>query len=552
MHRITTLCRYIIAATLCCCTALVSAKDNYPKNPDIDIVHYVFELSLTEQSDTITGKATVEILFRKQGTAQVRLDLRSLVEAGSMRGKGMMVDSIVLKNEPVQYRHANDVLWINCPPSAVSQKSAFIIYYHGIPATGLHIKPNKFGDKTFFSDNWPNLTRNWLPVIDHPYDKATCEFIVTAPERYAVVSNGLKLEESSIGNHLKRTHWKQSVPIASWLYVLGVAEFAVQYLDTFEGKSIETWVMRQERDSGFYVFSEPTKEALRFFSDYIGPFAYEKLANIQSNSVSGGMEAASAILYAQNSVSLASVHNWRHVVVHEIAHQWFGNAVTEADWDDVWLSEGFATYFTDMFVEHAAGKDAFINSLKQERKRVFQHHKSFPAYSVVHENLQDMSEVTSVQTYYKGAWILHMLRNRIGNSAFQQGIRNYYKKYFNSNATTSHFQYEMEQASGEDLSGFFHQWLVQKGNLLLNGTWQYASRTKEIIVTLQQVQPTEAYDIPVEIGIFNEKQGIPEIHTIRLTDKSAMQFHIPAGRQPQTVEIDPRVVLLSENTFTKK
>ena len=268
-----------------------------------------------------------------------------------------------------------------------------------------------------------------MATIDHPYDKATCEFIIIAPAHYQVISNGLKIEETNLANGNRLTHWKQSVPIAPWLYVLGVAKFAVQYVDDFDGKSIETWVYPQDRDAGFYDFAIPTKSALEFYSDRIGPFSYEKLANIQSNSVSGGMEAASAILYSENSVVGDRNERWRNVVIHEIAHQWFGNAVTEYDWDDVWLSEGFATYFTLLFIEHEYGRDAFMEGLEKSKKRVDDFYTKNPGYRIVHDNLTDMSKVTSIQTYQKGSWMLHMLRGVVGTDVFWKGIQSYYKKY---------------------------------------------------------------------------------------------------------------------------
>ena len=207
----------------------------------------------------------------------------------------MLVSQVVSEGKTLAYTHENDALTIQLPtPAIVDQRSSYTVIYKGVPATGLKIANNKYGDRTFFSDNWPNKGRNWLATIDHPYDKATCEFIITAPAHYQVISNGLKIEETNLVNGERLTHWKQSVPIATWLYVLGVAKFAVQYVDRFDGKSIETWVYPQDRDAGFYDFAIPTKSALEFYSDRIGPFSYEKLANIQSNSVSGGVEAASA------------------------------------------------------------------------------------------------------------------------------------------------------------------------------------------------------------------------------------------------------------------
>ena len=526
-----------------------NGKDTYPKNQDIDIQHYRFELTLSEDSDEIRGMAFIDIKFKKDGVSKLRLDLFSKAQEGG----GMVVESILQAGTPLVYSHVNNELWISLSDSSsLDQQIQIAISYHGIPALGLHIKPNKFSDRTFFSDNWPNLTSRWLPTVDHPYDKATCEFIITAPAHYQVVSNGLKVEETNLSATIKKTHWRQSVPISCWLYVLGVADFAVQYVDSFEGKSIQTWVFHQDRDAGFLDFAKPTKEALEFYSSYVGPFVYEKLANIQSNSVSGGMEAASAILYSEKSVTGDHSIRWRNVVIHEIAHQWFGNAVTESDWDDVWLSEGFATYFTSLFIEHAYGRDEFVQTLKASRNQVYDHDKKFPAYRVVHESLSDMSQVTSSQTYQKGAWTLHMLRNLIGDAMFQQGIQNYYRRYLNSNATTADFQQEMEKASGLDLNNFFKQWLYQPGNVVLNGGWRYDSRTKQLNIDLVQVnRPGSSYILPLEIGIYKMGQDLPEIRKITVTPSST-KFSLPLEGSPEQVVVDPRTVLLAQWTFVKK
>jgi aminopeptidase N len=420
-----------------------------------------------------------------------------------------------------------------------------------LPATGLKIANNKYGDRTFFSDNWPDKGRNWLPIVDHPYDKATCEFIVTAPAHYQVVSNGLKIEESDLANGNRVTHWRQSVPIASWLYVLGVARFAVQYVDQFDHKSIETWVYYQDREAGFYDFAEPTKQALEFYSSYVGPFVYERLANIQSNSVSGGMEAASAILYSENSVVGDRNVRWRNVVIHEIAHQWFGNAVTEHDWDDVWLSEGFATYFTLLFIEHAYGHDAFMAGLADSKKRVDAFYVKNPNYHIVHDNLQDMEQVTSSHTYQKGSWILHMLRGVMGSENFRKGIRAYYSRYLNGNATTADFRREMEEASGMDLKDFFDQWLYKPGTLQYNGSWQYNDKKKEIRIIIDQVQTDGSlFKMPVQIAI-HTAQGKPVIKTLQVNEKKN-EFTIPIDAAPLNIVLDPDSWVLMDAKWVKK
>lgn len=527
----------------------VALADHYPKNPKIDIEHYRFQLTLSDATDEIVGEATVSVRFVDAGVSTLRLDL--IGKSDSLGGKGMTVTQVLSEGRPVAYRHDHDALYIDLPAASQNeQRSAYTISYHGIPASGLKIAPNKYGDRTFFSDNWPDKGRNWLPLVDHPYDKATSEFLVTAPAQYQVVSNGLLIEETDLKDGNRLTHWKQSVPIASWLYVLGVARMAMQQVDQFEHKAIQTWVYHQDRDKGFYDFAEPTRQVLEFYSAYIGPFVYEKLANIQSNSVSGGMEAASAILYSENSVVGDRNVRWRNVVIHEIAHQWFGNAVTEYDWDDVWLSEGFATYFTLLFIEHQYGRDEFIQGLAASKKTVMEFDGKNPGYRIVHDNLQDMSKVTSIQTYQKGSWILHMLRGIMGDDAFWRGIRLYYHRYMNRNASTDDFRRAMEEAGGLDLKSFFDQWLYKPGFLKVNGTWTYAAKTKEVVIKLEQVQADGSlFRMPLQVGVYSS-DGKVLIQTVNLAEKSRT-YTILVDFMPTEVVIDPNSWVLIDGAIQK-
>jgi len=525
--------------------------DNYPKNPRIDALNYIFKLELSDDTDEILCETTIEVRFLDEGIQELRLDL--IKTSSELKGKGMGVSRVTSNGNSLIFTHENDALTITlAAPSIVNQRSKYRVVYKGIPASGLKIANNKHGDRTFFSDNWPNRARNWLATIDHPYDKAMCEFIVTAPDHYQVISNGLKVEETDITAGKRLTHWKQSVPIAPWLYVLGVARFAVQYVDEFKGKSIQTWVYPQDRDAGFYDFAEPTKKVLEFYSDYVGPFSYEKLANIQANSVGGGMEAASAIFYGDKSVTGKRTVRWRNVIIHEIAHQWFGNAVTEYDWDDVWLSEGFATYFTLLFIEHQYGRDAFVEGLKASQKRVNAFYEKNPDYRIVHNNLKDMRKVTTRQTYQKGSWILHMLRGVIGTDNFWKGIQSYYHKYRDANATTDDFLREMEEASGRDLSGFFRQWLYKGGTLKYAGTWQFDSAQSQITIRLDQAQNDGSiFKMPLEVGLYLAEQNGPQIEVLQVNEKSNI-FTIKVASEPENVILDPHTWVLMEADFSKR
>ncbi len=531
-------------------SSLCAHADTYPVNPGIDVIHYRFTLDLSDETGRLNGTAAIQVKFLADGIDHLRLDLTSRSEMSGTAG--MTVSTVTNSGHPLPFRHEHDVLLIDLP--SASNAGAVLdveVQYAGYPATGLLIRENKYGERSAFSDNWPDKARNWLPTVDHISDKATSEMIVIAPEEWQVVSNGLLAEQSGLGNGLRLTHWKQSVPIAPWLYVLAASNFAIQYVDEFDRKSIETWVYWQDRDAGFYDFAVPTKQVLEFMSAYVGPFVYEKLANIQGNSVGGGMEAASAILYADDSVTGERTPRWRYVIVHEIAHQWFGNSVTESSWDDVWLSEGFATYFSYLFFEYADGHDAFIASMADTREKVFDFYQEEPAYRIVHDDLDDMSKVTTRQIYNKGAWVLHMLRNRIGDENWWKGIRNYYRKFMNSHASTADFRREMELACECDLGAFLDQWLYQGGNIVLEGEWRYNDAAEAVEVSLSQVQDDGfLFSADVELGVFNPGETVPTIYRVAI-DENGGRISIPMSREPAKVVIDPRTVLLAQWTFEK-
>ena len=262
------------------------------------------------------------------------------------------------------------------------------------------------------------------------------------------------------------------------------------------------------------------------------------------------MEAASAILYSDKSVKGDRNIRWRNVVIHEIAHQWFGNSVTEYDWDDVWLSEGFATYFTLLFIEHEYGRDAFVDGLKSSQKRVDSFHEKNPNYTVIHNNLKNMKDVTSSQTYQKGSWILHMLRGILGTDLFWKGIRAYYLKYKDLNASTEDFKNVMEEVSGINLTTFFNQWLYNPGILKLKGQWYYDKSETEIVLEIKQVQAGGILiEMPIEIAI--DSKNNRKIEKIKLSE-AFRKYRIKVNEEPSNVSLDPNLWVLMNSSFRKK
>jgi aminopeptidase N len=533
--------RTLAIALLVALAAAPTHADTYPRQPGVDAIHYAFRLSLDDGSNQIAGDAAITLRI-VEPVKVVALDLTT-----AAAGKGMTVSAVTISGRPAAFTHAEDRLRIPLTaPVRTGEEITIGVSYTGVPGNGLRLIPNIHGERTIFSENWPNRARQWLPMIDHPYDKATGEFVVTAPAHYQVVANGRLVEELDVANGLRRTHWKQSVPIASWLYALGVARFAVRHYDVVRGIPQQVWVFPQNREQGATIFELTGRRAFEYFSDRIGPYSYEKLAHVQAAGIGGGTEHASVIFYGEKGVA-----GGRAPVVHEVAHQWWGNAVTEKDWDDVWLSEGFATYFTHLYTEQFDGRDAFVHGLRGDVQTIRNAHKSMPEQPIIHRNLSDMSGVLNRLVYQKAGWVLHMLRGTIGTDQFWTGIREYYRRYRDQNASTDDFRQVMEQAAGVPLSWFFEQWLTRPGMPSLRGSWRYDAGAKRIAIDLAQTQTGAAYRLPLEIGIVSAP-GQTRVERAELKAASG-QFTFASDVEPVSVVVDPNTWLLLESVeFVKK
>jgi aminopeptidase N len=262
----------------------------------LDIKHYSFYITLNDSNNIIEGKAEITTTFTSNEN-KVMFDLTNK----NKDGKGMSVTSVTKNNLKVSFSQDSQHLIIN----DVVQKNTERIYhinYKGIPADGLIISNTKYGDRSFFADNWPNRAHNWIPCNDHLSDKATVDFFVTAPDHYQVVSNGKKVEETNLPHHLKLTHWKEEAPLPTKVMAIGVTNFAVNNVGSVDCIPVSSWVFPQDRDSGFAHYAI-AKNILRWYISHIGPYAFEKLANVQSKTIFGGMENAGCIFFSENSVN---------------------------------------------------------------------------------------------------------------------------------------------------------------------------------------------------------------------------------------------------------
>ena len=244
----------------------------YGQANGIDVLHYKFNLVLTDSSDVIHGLATIHFITT-QSSNEVGFDLTGLNNAK----KGMSVQAVTENGKAVSFVHKENKLILNFDgPLKANEEKEIQVQYSGIPSDGLIISKNKYGHRTFFSDNWPNRAHAWLPCKDEPGDKAAVEFIITAPVHYQVISNGIEVEHSNLDENRTLSHWKEDTPLPTKIMVIGVAAFAVNLSGFTNGVPVSSWVYPEDREKGFYDYA-PAKDILAFFMNYIGPYGYKNL-----------------------------------------------------------------------------------------------------------------------------------------------------------------------------------------------------------------------------------------------------------------------------------
>jgi len=507
------------------------ADDGYKRNPLIDVINYTFRISVSDTSDTIYGEALISINFRGK-VSEMEFDLKSL----RSDGKGMVVDSVIFSSGGVKWTHTDNKLRIFSNNEFASVTSGILkVAYHGIPADGLIISENKFGNRSFFSDNWPDRAGNYLPCIDHPYDKATVEFIIIAPSHYEVVASGYLVEESHLAGDMKLTRWKEDVPLATKVMAFGAAEFDFMLAGVAGNVPVWTYVYKENSREGFYDYGIAIKP-VEFFSELIGPYSYEKLANVQSKTIFGGLENAGCIFYSENSVT--GKGRAEGLIAHETAHQWFGNSVTESDWHHIWLSEGFATYLTSVYLEKNYGRERLAEEMKTDREQVIRYYLKSPR-PVIDTTITNLMRLLSVNSYQKGAWVLHMLRHELGDEIFWRGMSSFYGRFRNKNALTSDFEKVMEEVSGKELSGFFHQWLYVAGQPDLKITSTSSKKKGYTEILIEQKQES-LYSFPLEL-LINSQEGEYR-KSIRINERLT-KLTIKSAKISQIVP-DPDVNLL--------
>jgi len=494
----------------------------------VDAIAYRICVYLDGETSAVAANAEIVLLVMKAGTDHVHFDF-----------VGLTVDSVKVDGADTAFSREPLSLEVELEGRAAPGDTVEVsVFYHGTPEDGLIFRRNAYGRPAVFADNWPDRARYWFPSIDHPRDKATVEFRVRAPADWEVVASGRLVEEQVLDGDTKLTVWATDHPIPVYTMVFGAAELSVEELGALGCEvgsdrcvRITQWVYGEDVERGRVLFRR-APEIVAFFDSLIGPFPYEKLALVQSSTRYGGMENASAIFFGEGVVRRG---RGDVVVAHEIAHQWFGDAVTEREWSHLWLAEGFATYFASVFYEFR-GDETLAQRLRDSAEARYLASPQDVARPVIDSLPANLMELLNANNYQKGAWVLQMLRELLGDETFFTGIRRYYAEYRHATALTADLQRVMEEVSGRELDWYFDQWLRRPGypQVETRHAWDAGEGTLELHVS--QVQSWPAYRLPLTVEAAGDGYSLRRTFWVEGSD-SRHDWSLPG--EPRRVRVDP-------------
>ncbi len=406
----------------------------------IDVDHY--DVTLAYETDRRSLSSTVTVT----GTLLADLDQITLDSNGpeieAVRSDGAVADFTVEGRELVidlgASRNRGDGF-------TVSVDSTLEVVDQNFYAGDAGLFPTDAG---LWSVNEPDGVSTWLPVSDHPSDKATWTFHITVPADLTAVANG-ELTAIGPGSEVSTFTWDQNEPMASYLVLLLVGDY--ELVDdgvSDSGVELDHAVLRSDRDD-LDAYLTVTRDQMRFFESLFGPYPFERYGLAITDSIGGlAMETQGLSLFSSHELdgSLGPVQ--QAFLAHELAHQWFGNAVSPASWNDIWLNEGFATYAQWLWFDEAG-----LGDIERTAQRTL---AGLPATGWP---LSEPDELFGTVVYDGGAVTLHALRRTVGDDAFFEGLRAWVVRYRDGSATTADFQAVMEDISGIDLDAFVADWV---------------------------------------------------------------------------------------------
>lgn len=491
--------------------------------------------------------------------------------------KGMEIKGISLSNKPLKYSYLNDTLKIVLDKTYKKTESYTVkIDYISKPNErstsgskaitsdkGLYFINPKGESKTVMPQIWTQGESEsnsvWFPTIDSPNMKSTQEIYMTVDAKYTTLSNGKLISSKQNSDGTRTDYWKQDLPHAPYLFMMGVGEFKVvkDFYTRPDGSKMEVnyYVEPEWEKSAKAIFGE-TPAMIAFFSKLLGvEFPWDKYSQmVVRDYVSGAMENTGAVIFGDfvyKSDRELLDENDQSTIAHELFHHWFGDLVTCESWANLTLNESFANYSQYLWDEYRYGLDEAAYQAEKEADGYFQSAQADGYHNLVWFEHNDNEEMFDGHSYNKGGRILHMLRSYLGDEAFFKGINLYLTSNKFKAAEFTQLRLAFEEVSGEDLNWFFNQWYLGSAHPILDFKQTIDRATSKVTISIEQNQNLELapiFKLPMQIAVFDSEGK----HTYKvIADELIENFTFRYSGTLKCVIVDDQQMLLAKIRETK-
>ncbi len=525
------------------------ADEPYAPSRDYDLQNARIALRFDMEQRKVMGEVTHTLAALRDGLPRLAFDSVALT-----------ISSVAVNGRPAKFETTATQLLIALDrPAKLGERFEVNIRYEGRPKKGLYfVLPDKnYPDRPreVWTQGEAEDTRYYIPIYDYPNDRTSTEMILTVPRDWVTVSNGKLLGVADAAGGMKTWHWRQSQPHSTYLIALVAGEFELMK-ETWRSIPVAYYVPRGRSDRVKPTFAR-TEKMLEFYSDSLGvPYPWDQYAQAAVDDfVVGGMENTSATTLTTSvllnpQLAGESLTGSDGVVSHEMAHQWFGDLVTCKDWANLWLNEGFATYFATLWEEHYYGADEAAYSLWRSRNNWMNSQRLY-AVPIVTRNFTDATEYAG-NVYTKASWVLHMLRQQLGDAGFYRALKHYLQTYRGQNVVSSDLAKAIEEATATNVDAFFDQWIYGAGAPRFEVHYTYDDATRQVKLEVKQTQKVEGrvgvFRVPVEIEITTAAGSKSFLITITQASET---FPFPVEGSPRLVLFDKGNKILKSVEFQK-
>jgi aminopeptidase N len=415
-----------------------------PARPVVDVLHYTARVEPHLADKSLTGRVTIRLVVTAANIETIDLERSTLT-----------IDEVQERGRPLPFATPDGHLTIRLPrPAADRETHEIDIEYHGTPGSGMQLLPERSQIYTVFS------TTHWLPGISAPADKATLDLSVVLPPDMVAAGSGDFVGRRRLENGTVLHQWREAGPVPAYTFGFAAGHFeeAVEergnHRFTYLGEGVAAADLRR-------LFRE-SSDMMAFFEERAGvPYPHAAYTQALVARTAGQEMSGLTILSEDYGRAVLADERAIALMAHELAHQWWGNGVTCVDFGHFWLNEGFATFMADAYVERRFGRDAYRAAIAASRERYEKVRDAGHDRSLVFPEWNRPTADDRTLVYHKGAYVLHLLREHVGEAAFWDGIRQYTRAFMGQSVTTADFVQSMERSSGRSLGSFFEPVMQQ-------------------------------------------------------------------------------------------